>query len=160
MPVAGWNDVRRTWLTGSWAQLVCSYFTRVQPCRLDLTHRNRTQVNTYCLLLSSFVCFHVKVKVSSLAFAIRNFRPYSSEFVSHVAAAVGLSSNQSPAKQQRREKRKANPVYEKESKQKVARQLKWAASVEERLWLTNDEAKSGICVIIHCWMHNLQVGGN
>ena len=57
-----------------------------------------------------------------------------------------LSSNQPLAKRQCGEKRKANPVYtwKRESKQKVARQLKWAASVEERLWLTNDEAKSGI----------------
>ena len=49
-PVACWNDVGRIWLTGSPALLACSYFSKAQPCELDFTHRNQTQVNTYHLL--------------------------------------------------------------------------------------------------------------
>ena len=60
---------------------MCSYFAKAQPCRLDFTHGNQTQVNTYCLLLSSFVGFHVGVKVYSLTFVIGYFHLYSREFV-------------------------------------------------------------------------------
>ena len=57
----------------------------------------------------------------------------------------GLSSSQPPAKKQRREKRKANPVYKKEkTNRKWQDPWKWAASGEERLWLTDDEAQSSI----------------
>ena len=111
-PVAYWNDCGRVRLKGSQARLACSYFAKVQPCGPDFTNRNRTQVNTYF-----FVRFHIGVKVNSLAFAIGNFRPYSSEFVSqHVAAVFGLSSNQPPEKRKKKkqcgEKGTANPVYE------------------------------------------------
>ena len=49
------------------------------------------------------------------------------------------------SKKQCAEKRKANPVYEKDKTSKK-RQDSWkqAASDEQRLWLTNNEAKSGI----------------
>ena len=43
-------------------------------------------------------------------------------------------------------KRRANPVYEKEkTNRKWQGSWKWAASGEERLWLTNNEVNSGIC---------------
>ena len=46
----------------------------------------------------------------SIAFAIGNFRPYSSDFVSHhVAAAISLQQENNAEK-----KGKANLVYEKE----------------------------------------------
>ena len=145
MPVACWNGVGRILLTGSQAWLACSYFTKAQPWGPDFTHRNLTQVNTYHLLLSSFVRFHVRVKVNSLAFAIRTFCPYSSKFISHVAAAVRLKAALSlQQKSNMKKKRKANPVYKKEKNRKWQDSCKWAASGKECLWFTNDEAKSGI----------------
>ena len=59
---------------------------------IEIGHEQTLTV-CYCLLLSSFVCCHVRLKVSRLTFAIENFRPYSSEFVSeHVTAAVQLKA--------------------------------------------------------------------
>ena len=56
-----------------------------------------------------------------------------------------LSSNQTPAKKQCGEKRKANPIYiKKKRNRKWQDSWKRAASGEERLWPTNDEAKSSI----------------
>ena len=135
-----WNDVGHIRLTGSQAWLACSYFAKVQPCGLDFTHWNQTQENTYRLLLSSFVHFLVWVRVNGLTFVIRNFRPYLSEFVSqHIATAVWQQKSNAEKKV------KANPVYEKEkTNRKWQDSWRWAASGEERLWLTNDEAKSGI----------------
>ena len=84
----------------------------------------------------------------------------------------GLSSNQPPANRQRGEKRKANPVYEKEKRnRKWQDSWKWVASGQEHWWLTKDEVKSiggsltmrwrAALVIILCpRMHNLQVGRN
>ena len=143
-PVVCWNDVGHIQLTGSWARLASSYLAKAQGCRPDFTYGSWTQVNTSCLLLSSFVRFHVWVKVSSLAFVIRNFRPYPSEFVSqHVAA--GLSSNQPPGKKQHGEKKgkQIRCMKEKKVNRKWQDSWKWAASGEECVWLTNDEAKSG-----------------
>ena len=141
-PVVCWNDSRHIRLTGSRAWLACSYFTKAKPCRPDFTCRNWSQVNTYCLLLSSFVHFLVQVKVNSLTYVIRNFCPYSSKFVSHhVFAAVSLQQK-SNAEKKRESK---HGIYEKEkTNRKWQDSWKWAASGEEHLWLSNDEAKSGI----------------
>ena len=56
-PVECWNGIRHIRLTCSRARLACSYFAKAQPCRPYFTHWNRTKVNTYCLLLSSFFFF-------------------------------------------------------------------------------------------------------
>ena len=147
MPVMCRNGVGCILLTVSQARLVCSYFATTQLCRPDFTHWNRTQVNTYRQLLSSFVRFPVGVKVNSLAFTIRNFHSHSSEFVSqHVAAAVQLKAAISlQQKSNTKKKRKANQVYKKEkTNRKWQDSWKWAASGEERLWLANDEVKSSI----------------
>ena len=62
---------------------------------------------------------------------------------------IDLSSNQPPAEKQRREKRKANWVYEKEKRnRKWQDSWKWTASGEECLWHANNEAKS--CISDHC----------
>ena len=148
MPVVCWNDIRRIQLTCSWAWLACSYFTKAQPRGLDFTHQNRTQVNAYRLLLSfSFFCFHVRVKVNSLAFAIGNVHPYSSEFVSqHVAAAFRLKQQSASSKKKSNAEKKGKRIrnMKKKANRKWQDCWKWAASGEERTWLTNDEAKSGI----------------
>ena len=67
-PMACWKDIGCIRLTGSRARLGCSSFAKAQLRRTDFTHRNWTQVNTYRLLLSSFVCFQVRVKVNSRKF--------------------------------------------------------------------------------------------
>ena len=119
-PVACWNDVGHIQLTGSW--VVYSYFAKAQSCRPDFTHRNQTQVNTSDLLLSCFVCFHVRVKVNSLAFAIENFCPYSRNFVLHVAAAVWLKQQSASTKKaMRRKKESKSGIWKRENKQKMAR---------------------------------------
>ena len=120
--VACLNGIRHIELTCSWALLACSYFTKVQPCRLDFILRNQAQVNTFHVLLLSFVCFHVRV--NSLAFTIRNFRPYSSEFVSHVASVVRLKQHSASSKKSNAEKKGKQTQYkEREKKQKMARFL-------------------------------------
>ena len=146
MPVMCRNGVGCILLTVSQARLACSYFAKVQPCGPDCTYGNWTEVNTCRLLLSSFVPFNGGVKVNSLAFTIGNFRPYLSEFVSqNVAAAVWLKAALSlQQKSNAKKNRKANLVYKKEkTNRKWQDSRKSAASGEESLWLTNDEAKSG-----------------
>ena len=125
--VACWNYIWCVRLTGSRAQLVCSYFTKAQQSGPDFTHRNQTPVNTYSQLLSSFVPFHVRVKVSGLTFVIGNFRMSLLLF--------GFSSNQPPAKKaMRRKKESKSGTRKRESKQKMARLLevssqRWKAFV-------------------------------
>ena len=133
-PMACWNDIGRVRLTGSWAWLACSYFTKVQPCGPDFTHQSRAQVNTYHLLLSSFVHCHVWVKVNSLAFVIGNFHPYSSEFVSqHVSAAVWLKQQSTSSKKVMQRKREnKSGIWKRENKQKMARLLE----VSSQSWRT------------------------
>ena len=60
-----------------------------------------------------------------------------------------------------REKRKANPVYGKEKTNRKW-QDSWtsAASDEEHLWLTIDEAGAASVIIVRHWMNNLQAGRN
>ena len=151
-PAACWNDVGHIRFTGSQARLACSYFANVQQCRLDLTYQNRTQVNAYCLLLSSFVHFHVRVK------AMGNFRPYSSEFVSqHVpAAAISLqqkSNTEKKGKQTRRMKKRKETENDKtpESEQPVAKSVCGSLTMRRR---------AALATIVCRWMHNLQVGRN
>ena len=141
-----WNDIGRIRLNVLRARLVCSYFAKAKPCGPDFTHQNRIQVNTCHLLLSSFVCFHFQVEVNSLAFAVRNFHPYSSEFVSqHAAAAVWLKAAISLQQKSNTEKKRKQIRYQKDkTNRKWQDSWKWAASGKERVWLTNDEAKSDI----------------
>ena len=133
--------------------MACSYFAKAQPCGSDFTHRNRTQVNTR-LLLSSFFSPAFMFE-SRLAFAIGNFRPYLSKFVlQHVAAAVRLMQQSAS-----RGKRKANPVYGKEtengktpgSEQPVVKSVCGSLTMRRR---------AALAIIVCRWMHNLQVGGN
>ena len=75
----------------------------------------------------------------------------------------GFSSNQPPAKKQCGEKGTANLVFEKwKTNRKWQDSWKSAASGEERLWLTDDEATSGISdhrtssYIVECTTFNLE----
>ena len=128
-----WRVEMTSGVFGSQAWLACSYFAKVQPCGSDFTHRNRAQVNTYHLLLSSFFLFNVWVKVNSLTFAIGNFCPYSSKFVSqHVAAAVWLKQ-QSTSSQKAvwRKMESKSGIWKRENKQKMARLLE----VSSQWWI-------------------------
>ena len=83
--------------------------------------------------------------IASLSRAGISVQTRANSFHDMSLVLFGLSSNQPPAKKQCGEKGKANPVYKKEkSNWKWQDSWKWAASGEERLWLTKDEAKSGI----------------
>ena len=152
--VACWNYIWCVRLTGSRAQLVCSYFTKAQQSGPDFTHPNQTPVNAYCQLLSSFVPFHVRVKVSSLTFVIGNFRMSLLLF--------GFSSNQPPAKKaMRRKKESKSDTWKRENKQKMARLLEvssqwWRSSVCGSLTMRWRAAST---IIICQWVQNLQVGG-
>ena len=148
-----WNDVGRIRLTGSRAQLACSYFVKVQPSRPDFTHQNRTQVNAYHLLLSSFVHCHVWVKVNSLAFMIQNFRPYSSKFVSQHVAAAAISLQQKnntekKGKQIRRMKKRKQTVNGKTpgSEQPVVKSVCGSLTMRRR---------AASATIVRHWMHKL-----
>ena len=164
MPAACWNGVGRIQWTGLQARLACPYFTKAQPRRLDFTHRNQTQVNTYHLLLSSFVRFRVGVKVNSLAFTIGNFRPYLSEFVSqHVAGAVRLKAALIlQQKSNANKKGKANPVYITKKKQTEKGKTPGSEQpvVKSICGSLMMRQRAASVIIIHHRMHNLQVGGH
>ena len=96
------------------------------------------------MLLSSFVRFHVRDH--EFPSILERFR-----------FTTCRCCNQTPAKKQHGEKRKANAVYEKQkANRKWQDSWTWAAIGEEHLWLTNDEARSGI----GDRRDSLQVGGN
>ena len=112
------------------------------------------------IFFSLFFCFHVWVKVNSLAFVMRNFRPYPSKFVSHVTAAVQLKQ-QSPSrkkkKKQCREKKKQILYMKKRketengmtpgSEQPVVKSI--CGSLMMR-W------RAASAIIVRCWIYNLQ----
>ena len=129
----------------SQARLTCSYFAKAQPCGPDFTHWNRTQVDTIvCYFHRLFASMLKSRSIASLLRSRISFHTQANSF--HMLLLVfGLSSNQPPPKKQCGEKRKANPVYEKEkTNRKWQDSQKWAASGEEHLFITNDEAKSSI----------------
>ena len=150
------------WLSGSWARLACSYFPKAQPCGPDFAHRNWTHVNTCCLLLSSFVHFHVRVEVSCLIFAIGNFRPFLSEFVlQHVTAAVRLKQQSASSKKAvRRKKESKSSIWkskETENCKTLGSELPVVKSIGGSLKM---RLRAASVIIVWRWMHNLQVGGN
>ena len=161
MQMACWNGVGRILLTGSQAWLACSYFTKAQPWGPDFRHQNRTEVNTYHLLLASFVGFSVGVRVSSLAFAIRNFHPYSSEFVSHVTAAVQLKAALSLQQKSYVKKKGKQIRYTKKRKQTENGKTPGSEQpvVKSVCGSLTMRWRAASTIIICQWVHNLQVGG-
>ena len=159
-----WNDIGCIWLTCSLTQLVHSYFAKTQPCGLDFTRRNWTKVNTYHLLLSSssdfwgffFASMSLHVKVNSLAFVIRNCRPYTSKFVSHVATAVWLKQQSASSKKKamRINMESKSGTWKREKKQKMAR-----LRVKSICGSLTMRQRAALAIICH-WMHNLQAGQN
>ena len=72
--------------------------------------------------------------------SIASLSPSGISWAAGLKAAISLQQ-----KSNAKEKRKANPVYKKEKTNRKWQVFwNWAASGEECLWLTNDEAKSGI----------------
>ena len=114
----------------------------------------------YRLLLSSFVCFHVEVKVNSLAFAIPNFLPYSSKFFSHVTAGVWLKAAvslqwKSNAKKKRKQTRNIKKRKQTENSKTPVSEQPVVKSICSSLTMRRRAASA---IIVHRKMHNLQVG--
>ena len=158
MPVVCWNDIRRIQLTCSWAWLACSYFTKAQPRGLDFTHQNRTQVNAYRLLLSFsffFASMFESRSIASLSQSGMSIHTQANLFHNMSLLLIGLSSNQPQAKKAMQEKKGSkSSIWKREKKQKMETLLEVSSQ-----WLMM-RRRAALVIIVHCWVHNLQVGGN
>ena len=127
-------------------------------------YTSKYDTSEHCrLLLSSFVRFRVEVEVKSLTFMIGNIHPYSSEFVSqHVAAAVQPEQQSAASKKSNKEKNEKQIQCVKKrketengktprSEQPVVKSV--CGSLKMRLRVAS-------AIIVHRWMHKLQVEGN
>ena len=127
--VACGNGVGRIQLTCSQAWLACSYFARAKPSKPDVTHRNRTWVNSYCLLLSSFVRLASmfgsvgSLLRSRISIGVRS--KFVSEYSQYVAVAAWLQQQSASSKKKKKScaERSGKQIHYMKKKQKKARLL-------------------------------------
>ena len=133
--------------------------SKVQPCGPDFTCQNRIQVNTYCLLLSSFVCFNVWVKVNSLLLRLGiSVHTWANSFHYMSLLLLGLKQQSASSRKAAWRKKGKHFWYMKKRKQ---------TENSETLGSKQPVVKSVCCsltmrrraasaIIVRHWMHNLE----